>query len=38
MAERTTPPPKALVSFSMDFCIACHEQKKVATTCVNCHR
>jgi len=38
MAERTTPPAKALVSFSMDFCIACHEQKKVATTCVSCHR
>lgn len=38
MAERTTPPAKALVSFSMDFCIDCHEQKKVATTCVNCHR
>jgi len=38
MAERTTPPAKVLVSFSMDFCIDCHEQKKVATTCVNCHR
>lgn len=38
MAERTTPPAKALVSFSMDFCINCHEQKKVATTCVSCHR
>jgi hypothetical protein len=38
MSERTTPPVKALVSFSMDFCIACHEQKKVATTCVSCHR
>jgi len=38
MAERTTPPAKALVSFSMDFCIDCHEQRKVATTCVNCHR
>jgi len=38
MAERTTPPSKALVSFSMDFCIRCHEKNKVATTCVNCHR
>jgi len=38
MAERTTPPAKPLVSFSMDFCIDCHEEKKVATTCVNCHR
>lgn len=38
MAERTTPPTKALVSFSMDFCIDCHDRKKVATTCVNCHR
>jgi predicted CXXCH cytochrome family protein len=38
MAERTTPPSKALVNFSMDFCIDCHEQKQVATTCVNCHR
>jgi predicted CXXCH cytochrome family protein len=38
MAERTTPPTKALVSFSMDFCIGCHERKKVATTCVDCHR
>ena len=38
MAERKTPPPKALVSFSMDFCINCHEQKKVAAACVTCHR
>ncbi len=38
MPERTTPPTKALVNFSMDFCINCHRQKHVATACVNCHR
>ncbi len=38
MPERTSPPPKALVSFCMDFCLDCHRQKQVATTCVNCHR
>lgn len=38
MPERTSPPPKALVTFSMDFCLDCHRQKQVATTCVNCHR
>jgi len=38
MAERTTPPPKALVRFDMDFCIACHQQKKVSTACAACHR
>lgn len=38
MAEQTRPPAKALVRFSMDFCLACHAQKKVATACVDCHR
>jgi predicted CXXCH cytochrome family protein len=38
MAEQTAPPPKALVRFSMDFCVNCHEQKKVAAACVTCHR
>jgi hypothetical protein len=38
MAEQTQPPRKALVRFDMDFCIACHQQKKVSTTCVDCHR
>ena len=38
MAEQTAPPPKALVSYSMDFCLNCHEQKKAATACVACHR
>ena len=38
MAERTTPPSTALVSFSMDFCLDCHQQKKVSTACVDCHR
>lgn len=38
MPERTSPPPKALVTFSMDFCLDCHRQKQVATACVNCHR
>ena len=38
MPEQTSPPPKALVNFSMDFCLNCHQQKKVATACVNCHR
>ncbi len=38
MAERVTPPTKALVKFSMDFCLDCHQQKKVSTACVDCHR
>ncbi len=38
MAERTTPPGRALVRFDMDTCIACHQQKKVSTACVTCHR
>ncbi len=38
MPERTSPPSKALVTFSMDFCLDCHRQKQVATACVVCHR
>lgn len=38
MAEQTKPPPRALVRFDMDFCIACHQQKKVSTACADCHR
>jgi hypothetical protein len=38
MAEQTTPPAGALVRFDMEFCIACHEQKKVSTACAACHR
>ncbi len=38
MPERTTPPPRALVNFSMEFCLDCHRQKQVATACVACHR
>jgi predicted CXXCH cytochrome family protein len=38
MAEQTKPPPKALVSFSMDFCLNCHQQKKVSAACADCHR
>jgi hypothetical protein len=26
------------VSFSMDFCLDCHQQKQVTTACVACHR
>lgn len=38
MAEQTAPPPKALMNFSMDFCLSCHQQRKVTTACVACHR
>lgn len=38
MAEQTAPPPKALVRFSMDFCLNCHQQKRAATACAACHR
>lgn len=38
MAERTTPPTRALVRFDMDFCVNCHQEKKVSTACVSCHR
>jgi hypothetical protein len=38
MAERTTPPARALVRLDMDFCIACHQEQKVSTACVACHR
>ncbi len=38
MAEQTTPPPRALVRFDMDFCVDCHQQRKVSMACVDCHR
>jgi len=38
MAEQTKPPARALVQFNMEFCINCHQQKKVSTACADCHR
>lgn len=38
MAEQAAPPPRALVAYSMDFCLNCHQQKQAATACVACHR
>lgn len=38
MAEAAKPPSKPLVNLTMDFCIKCHEAKKVTNDCNACHR
>ncbi len=34
----TEPPPRPLVRFSMDWCIACHKKNQVSVDCNRCHK
>lgn len=38
IAKTTTPPGRALVQHTMDFCIDCHRQRGVTNDCDACHR
>lgn len=38
IGESTSPPGKALVTFTMDDCLDCHRKKGATTDCVACHR
>ena len=37
MAEQTKPPPRPLVSQTMQFCIDCHEETHANVDCLACH-
>lgn len=32
------PPPRAVVSQTMEFCMDCHRERKVTNDCLACHR
>lgn len=38
IGESSAPPGKALVTFTMDDCVACHRKKGATVDCVACHR
>lgn len=38
IAETEVPPSHALQSLSMDFCLACHEQRGASVDCIACHK
>lgn len=38
IGQSVAPPARPLRTLSMDFCIDCHEQRKVTTDCNACHR
>ncbi len=38
MAEQTSPPVAPLVSQTMQWCMECHNQRKVSVDCNVCHR
>jgi len=38
MAEQTTPPARPLVNQSMEWCIACHQEKRASVDCNACHK
>lgn len=35
---QTTSPPRSVERLTMEECIACHEERRVATDCTTCHR
>lgn len=38
IAETSALPAKAAVSFTMDFCVSCHEKRKASVDCLACHK
>lgn len=38
IGELDEPPKYALVDQSMQWCIACHEERNASTDCIHCHR
>lgn len=38
IAESSAPPRTALVTFTMNDCLACHRSMKASTDCIACHR
>jgi len=38
MAEQSTPPARPLVNQSMEWCIACHQEKRASVDCNACHK
>jgi c(7)-type cytochrome triheme protein len=38
MAEQATPPARPLVNQTMEWCIACHQEKRASVDCNACHR
>lgn len=38
IADTTAPPPRPLVSVTMNTCIDCHTRQNVQTSCTGCHR
>ncbi len=38
MGKMVSPPARALVNLSMNYCISCHEKNKMDTSCVICHK
>ena len=38
IGELAEPPQHALVDQSMEWCIACHEERNASTDCIHCHR
>ncbi len=38
MAQQTRPPSRPLVEQTMDWCMACHQERKASVDCNACHR
>lgn len=38
IAETVALPARPAVSFSMDFCVGCHEKRKATVDCLTCHK
>jgi hypothetical protein len=38
IAETSALPAKPAVSFTMDFCVSCHEKRKASVDCLACHK
>lgn len=38
MGKRERPPQKPPIRLAMEDCIACHQQRRVSTDCLTCHR
>ena len=37
IGERESPPKRALIKFSMEFCMDCHRKRHATLDCLSCH-
>lgn len=38
IASTSAPPSRPLVKIRMEFCISCHQRRKITVDCIACHR